>query len=688
MACSGHAHSQPCTRECFGLRLGLLKRSCAAYGHSTPLCNPVLTQSDVVVLPRTTFGLVVRHPHMREPRGQPVADGLSSALTPWPPLSLQDKTRRDAVVGAQPSAVLLPSPRYALPFLQSPMVLQRLPRPPPRVRRNPAKRVLMPSGHSIHTYGRVSARPQMTAHNRVASRLSPEIMEMVFWFAAVAWPASKRAGEGRRYDLGWIRVTHVCRYWREVALHNYRLWLEISLDEVSAPWRSAMLVRSRNRPLALSVDLRQSEPDRRDDLVSAIVEDSTIRRTRHLEVQLPLGRDAAFQVVVDVFMRSQPAPLLESLDMTNNPTNPPCAIPPSASAPGMPYAPNLKFLRLVDCYIDWSDHRFEALTHIDIQITRFPMASYEHAATPYDLVNGLRRMPALETLRLFNVFRELDDHERAMGPLLLPKDVAKLPNLTELWLFGPTRSCIELVIHLEYPATTRVTMRTGGPATLDLPQLLSRLPTMRTLRLDFRDRAAVLMKLWAVHHDHESVEKAIPDFDLRIERSPVHEPQANYVSGNPLQGLNLRNLSSLIYDASVGESDLWSEVRWRELLAPAVNIKALHLIDQRALAGSILALTNPVEGKHTSICGPDLMMLFPVLKMLSFSGFTVNPNKFLVDGLPLLETLYRCIEIRRARECKIEMIMLPGPIFILFPPEIPRVRLEELLDPQIRHAMW
>ncbi|KAI0060087.1 hypothetical protein BV25DRAFT_1917962 [Artomyces pyxidatus] len=522
-----------------------------------------------------------------------------------------------------------------------------------------------------------------TYHNRVASRLSPEILEMVFRFTAAAWPTSKRGVEGRRYDLGWIQVTHVCRYWREVALRDYRLWMEISLNEVSAPWRSEMLVRSRNRPLALSVDFRRSEPDLYDDLLCAVIKESTLLCTKHLSVTLPFDQHSALEVLVNVFVYTGTAPLLESLDITNGLQSYSYPIPPHLLQTGMPPdAPNLKSLRLVNCCINWSMPRFKTLTHLDIEVTvpsKYPRWDVKHGTTSYHLVTGLRSLPALESLRLRGIFRK--STTEAIGPQLDPNEVTRLPNLTELWLHGPTQICVEVALHLEYPSTTRVQIRTTkGPATHDLPQLLSRLPALCTLKLDLRYWADMHMTLWDAHHDRKSAHTATPIFDLNIGRSPDRKSQANYVTGNPLLGLKLQNITSLIFETSRTLPEFWPEERWRMLFAPAVNVRALHLIDKPALAGALLGLCSPVEGKHASFCGPEFMMLFPSLEKLAFSGLTMHD--MLIDDLPIWDLLFWCLELRRTRGCDIKLVELPGPRYV-YPPETPWNRLQGLVTARI-----
>ncbi|ETW85332.1 hypothetical protein HETIRDRAFT_310269, partial [Heterobasidion irregulare TC 32-1] len=53
--------------------------------------------------------------------------------------------------------------------------------------------------------------------------LPSETLVHVFYFLAVINPPWI-------CDLGWIKISYICRYWREVALEYQKLWSIINLD--------------------------------------------------------------------------------------------------------------------------------------------------------------------------------------------------------------------------------------------------------------------------------------------------------------------------------------------------------------------------------------------------------------------------------------------------------------------------
>ncbi|KAH9957782.1 hypothetical protein BC827DRAFT_1362793, partial [Russula dissimulans] len=75
------------------------------------------------------------------------------------------------------------------------------------------------------------------------SRLPPELLAIVFTLHAINHPPLGQLA------LGWITVTHVSRHWRQVALSNPKLWVNIVFD-LGAEWAEEMLERSKAAPIS------------------------------------------------------------------------------------------------------------------------------------------------------------------------------------------------------------------------------------------------------------------------------------------------------------------------------------------------------------------------------------------------------------------------------------------------------
>ncbi|KAI0066389.1 hypothetical protein BV25DRAFT_1835461 [Artomyces pyxidatus] len=87
-----------------------------------------------------------------------------------------------------------------------------------------------------------SINEKHNAHSPV-SRLPVELLTRIFHLVAISeragdvlWRTSFRDPIGSR--LGWIKVTFVCRRWREVALGCAKLWsnVPLSLAQDLPPW--------------------------------------------------------------------------------------------------------------------------------------------------------------------------------------------------------------------------------------------------------------------------------------------------------------------------------------------------------------------------------------------------------------------------------------------------------------------
>jgi hypothetical protein len=90
------------------------------------------------------------------------------------------------------------------------------------------------------------------------SLLPPEILARVFRFLVLEEPPLSRRG-----NLGWIKVTHVCRHWRQVAIDDSSLWSKIWGIPMTNKWVPEILARTRNAPLdiGLNVDAMSTSPE-------------------------------------------------------------------------------------------------------------------------------------------------------------------------------------------------------------------------------------------------------------------------------------------------------------------------------------------------------------------------------------------------------------------------------------------
>jgi hypothetical protein len=259
---------------------------------------------------------------------------------------------------------------------------------------------------------------------------------------------------GRRH-LGWIRVTHVCRHWRQVALDDSSLWAKIICGiPTRTKWMSEMLARAKNAPLDIefhTIIALDPEP-----LFMIPPHLSHTRQLRFHVFRLPSDR-------VRVIYSCE-APALEHFELTCNDYSP---IPFPDLGGNMLFngrAPRLRTFSLFQVVIPWSLVPRGQLTQLKIACPE----SYEDAYSSGDLnqlIDLLVNCPALEILALDSC---------------LPSQLTELPH-------GRT-------IHL--PHLSRLRLCDSTSRIMSMLKML-KLPSSTTLHLDH------ISKITSIHNDLE-----------------------------------------------------------------------------------------------------------------------------------------------------------------------------------------
>ncbi|VDC01170.1 unnamed protein product [Peniophora sp. CBMAI 1063] len=115
----------------------------------------------------------------------------------------------------------------------------------------------------------VQARAQRNALTAI-SKLPTEIICHIFgllcqnWAPRSRWEGASNDGDsevagypnrrGIGYDLGWMKVSHVCASWRRIALSTPSLWCDIHCASLAPGIRKAVIGRSSDRPLNMKLD--------------------------------------------------------------------------------------------------------------------------------------------------------------------------------------------------------------------------------------------------------------------------------------------------------------------------------------------------------------------------------------------------------------------------------------------------
>ena len=240
--------------------------------------------------------------------------------------------------------------------------------------------------------------------------------------------------------LPWIRVTHVCHHWREIALNQPLFWRHVDFTTFTSAGAAEILARANTVPLLLEakVPIGHWNGTRFSAFRKALL--AHVSHTCYLDISAePHHLDKTLEVLVS------PAPGLEYLSLTGDDdgwsSETPAPIPDNIFDGA---TPRLTSLVLRNCRFSWKLPHLKSLKHLDIR------SPFDKAGLS-DWLDMLVEMPQLITLIL-----------HAATPL--PPDasfdveerIVTLPSVVRLDLSTSARSCGLALAHLNLPALTQL----------------------------------------------------------------------------------------------------------------------------------------------------------------------------------------------------------------------------------------
>ncbi|ETW84720.1 hypothetical protein HETIRDRAFT_314475 [Heterobasidion irregulare TC 32-1] len=267
----------------------------------------------------------------------------------------------------------------------------------------------------------------------IVSSLPPELLARIFCFSAAIDTPSSRA-------LGWIRVTHVCNQWRQVALDHPALWANVSL-EIGSRWSEEMIQRAKLAPLIIQSNEVVSET------VVGILH-SHLARTAELHL---FGCKRDLVHIAGTLTTS--APLMEKVVIFSLDER--CVHLP-VDLFGH-HAPLLRSAFFHGCSIPWSSPLLRNLSYLDITLP--PLQQSNMDVAPYlpsheEFFDLLANMHQLESLSIEEYFPRYLPEATASSRMRHP--VIKLPHLSALKLVGQWSDCALVLGSIEVPATSRI----------------------------------------------------------------------------------------------------------------------------------------------------------------------------------------------------------------------------------------
>jgi len=271
------------------------------------------------------------------------------------------------------------------------------------------------------------------------SRLPPEVLEPIFSFLFLPDKHERPTTGGKPDSLAWLRVSHVCHRWREIALNQPRFWSRINFNTLTFTGATQVLSRSKMAPLELTANLCKAD----FIWVTAFRKqlEANISRISQLDIT---ANQYTLNGIFSAFV--SPAPILESLSVIVEYVTPGgMSISASTSLPRslFDYAvPRLSSLKLDQCKISWKSPLLKTLRTLELNnVYRRPSLEV--------WLDAMDQMTQLESLIAHSATPEAPPLGTTVSE---PTRVITHPSLTQLHLVAPARDCAFALSHLELPS--------------------------------------------------------------------------------------------------------------------------------------------------------------------------------------------------------------------------------------------
>ncbi|KAF9054173.1 hypothetical protein BJ165DRAFT_1399450 [Panaeolus papilionaceus] len=281
-----------------------------------------------------------------------------------------------------------------------------------------------------------------------ALRLAPELWCRIFFQIVIdSWHSQEPAYR----EPPWVDgVTHVCQYWRNIALNDHHLWCRIG--SFSSKWADVQIERSINAPVHFRITSTTVTSQRTIsqhihealDLVSHRLHSLTFTSA---PPYLPHFQEEAGRVLQKLYTGKFPVLHRLSMDIVCHSIQEPVLAPEFIRE----NFPNLQHLSLRGFKLLWTLTLFSNLTSL-----RLETDSENHSmGTLSEFLAALERMPLLEKLYMQWVS---SDESHVEDPELVEESrIVAMTHLRNLTLrISLLDDCVDILWHIAYPASTRI----------------------------------------------------------------------------------------------------------------------------------------------------------------------------------------------------------------------------------------
>ncbi|KII87399.1 hypothetical protein PLICRDRAFT_254172 [Plicaturopsis crispa FD-325 SS-3] len=473
------------------------------------------------------------------------------------------------------------------------------------------------------------------------SRLPPEILSEVFLCG--------RAMHTPERDTRWIKVTYVCRHWRDVALDCPRFWSYIIPRTLK--WTQELLARSKDAPLTIVSTTPYPTQNMELSLELALTHISRVS-------MLHLTSTARCMERVFDPLAAKAAPLLESLELEvpdHNPYN-----IPETFCTGI--NPMLRNLSLGSCSIPWGSRFLDNLKVLKLKA--IPVASRLSLS---DILAILRR--ASESLTVFEIKDSIQYCEENSD---VSEEAVDLPRLTSVHIKSRAREGGMLLKRLLFSPTAAITMDcvlNKGVKT-DMMNMLPTFavsstsgPRLRSLDVQLTPGDRILeIRGWTESNVDPAASQHVhaPKFTLRLNFWPIMTGAANSAK---LATLICKTLSvSHLENISVMDMEGMSGTAWLTTFGQCTLIRKVAVSDAAA-KGLVVALDPDArvghKKGHVSTRPPGAIFL-PALKELEFSSVSFEGED--PTGVRV-RNLCKCLTGRAKHDAKLERLSIEDCMF-------------------------
>ncbi|KAF9054176.1 hypothetical protein BJ165DRAFT_690007 [Panaeolus papilionaceus] len=286
-----------------------------------------------------------------------------------------------------------------------------------------------------------------------ALRLPPEIWSRIFCqVVSDSWD-SKELGHRKPPWVG--RVTHVCQYWRNIALNDPQLWSRIS--SFSSKWADIQLERSKTAPLHFRIS---SMSDTQRPTIFRRIK-KALNSQSHRLYSLTFATANPYSPT----RPQEPGHILQKLYTGNFPVLTTLTVDIACHLIHRPNLapefiresiPALQHLNLRGFKFLWTLTLFSGLTSLRLETE----TEIHSMGTLDEFLTALERMPLLEKLHIQWVVGE--SHIQDVGSVDESRIVA-MAHLQNLTLrITNLYDCVDILSHIAYPASSRIRLHFEG----------------------------------------------------------------------------------------------------------------------------------------------------------------------------------------------------------------------------------